>query len=333
MRTKTQPDRGSAPTRLLHAPVLALALLASCGAGCAPPAENPGGGGQARKGAPDVNRPTPDSGSATDGGGTQPTPAPSGEMITEAKGVDLTKLTEAQRTSFFQLINIIPSACDKPHSIAKSIKDDAECRDSLVVGQYVSDRLASGATVADVKVEVVEVVDALKPRKIDTEGNPVYGNERAPVEVVVFADFECPHCRAEAPVLRDAVKKFRGQAKLIFKHYPLNMHPRAKAAAIACVAAHKQGKFWKMHDLVFANQTQLEEEDLRAYAKKIGLDMAQFEKDYADPKTKAAVEKDRADGDKLDITGTPAVYVNGRYYTPVLFGGTVEGWINDALNR
>lgn len=260
------------------------------------------------------------------------TPPPGGE-ITEAKGVDLSRLSEPQKTSFFQLINSEPSACGKPHSLAVSLRDDAACRDSLSVSQFIADALASGASPSDIKANMEYVVGALQPRKIDIEGRPVYGNERAPVTVVVFADFECPHCRAEAPMLRQAIDQFRGRAKLVFKHFPLSAHPRAKVAAIATVAAQAQGKFWEMHDIVFENQTALSDADIRKYAQKIGLDMKQFDADFAALKGKDIVEADRAEGEKLEITGTPAVFVNGRYFNEYMFGGTVVGWIDDALRR
>jgi protein-disulfide isomerase len=254
-------------------------------------------------------------------------------MIMEAKGVDTSKLTEAQTTSFYQMINVEPSACDKPHSLATSLRDDASCRDSMIVSQFISDRLAAGIAMSDIKVELDEVRDALKVREINIEGRPVFGNERAPVTVVVFADFECPHCKAEAPLLREAVQQYRGQAKLVYKHFPLQMHARARVAAIATEAAHEQGKFWEMHDQVFGHQSNLEDADLMRYAQDIGLDMAKFKASFSAKKGEAAVDADRAEGEKLGIMGTPAVYVNGRMFTPMLFGGTVAGWIDDALRR
>ncbi|HEY8380258.1 MAG TPA: thioredoxin domain-containing protein [Nannocystis sp.] len=289
----------------------------------------------------------PEAGTPENGGGpvadagksgpppTDPTAPPTGGggEITEAKGVDLSRLSEPQKTSFFQLINSEPSACGKPHSLAVSLRDDPTCRDSISVSQFIADALASGASPSDIKANLDYIVSSLQPRKIDIEGCPVYGNERAPVTVVVFADFECPHCRAEAPVLRQAIDQFRGRAKLVFKHFPLQMHPRAKAAAIAAVAAQNQGKFWEMHDIIFENQTALSDADLRRYAQKIGLDMKQFDADYGALKGKERVEADRAEGEKLEITGTPAVFVNGRYFNEYLFGGTVVGWIDDALRR
>lgn len=307
--------------------MFALALTA-CSPACTPPeakdptAKTEESGKAEQKAAPEEPADEP-----------APPPPPSGDMIMEAKGVDLSGLSESQRITFFQVINTEPSACDKPHSMATSLRDDATCRDSLIAAQFVADRLKGGATTGQVKNELEFVMGSLKPRDVPIDGRPVYGSERAPVTVVVFADFQCPHCQAEAPVLRKAVDQFRGRAKLVYKHFPLNSHPRAKYAAIATEAAMEQGKFWEMHDVVFANPQALEDADLFGYAQQLGLDMAKFKSDYASKAMKDRVEGDRADGEKLDIEGTPAVYVNGRFYNQLLFGGSVTGWIDDALKR
>ncbi len=136
-------------------------------------------------------------------------------------------------------------------------------------------------------------------------------------------------------MLRQAIDQFRGRAKLVFKHFPLSAHPRAKVAAIATVAAQSQGKFWEMHDIVFENQNGPVATPTSAStpAQKIGLDMKQFDADFAALKGKDIVEADRAEGEAPRSPGTPAVFVNGRYFNEYMFGGTVVGWIDDALRR
>jgi len=302
-----------------------LLILSACSPACTAPAASPETSAAVQ---PDSGKPEDPSASAAPA-----TAGPMGPEISEAKGVDLSRLSEPQKTSFFQLINSEPSACGKPHSLAVSLRDDASCRDSLSVSQFIADALATGASPSDIKDNLEPMVDALRPREINIKGRPVYGNERAPVTVVVFADFECPHCRQEAPVLRQAIDQFRGRAKLVYKHFPLSGHVRGKAASIATVAAMEQGKFWEMHDIVFENQTTLEDADIRRFAQKIGLDMARFDASYQAKKGQDLVEEDRVEGEKLDISGTPAVFVNGRYMNPYLFGGTITGWIDDALRR
>lgn len=301
----------------------AILLATTACTSCTPAATDPGASGRSSGGEPvarqrkELDAPPPE------------------KMVREAKGVDTSKLSETQQSTFFTMINTEPSACDKPHSLATSLQDDAECRDSLHVAQFIADRLAGGATPSDIKLEIDTLVDALTVREIPTEGRPTYGNERAPVTVVVFADFQCPHCKLEAPGLRKSVQQYRGQAKLVFKHFPLSsMHTRAEAAARATEAAHMQGKFWEMHDLVFDHQTQLEDADLERYAKQIdGLDFDKWKADYAAEASKLAVAKDRAHGDLLQLAGTPAVYVDGRFVTPLLWDGKLTSWIEDALRR
>ena len=299
-----------------------LLILSACSPGCTAPAtesttpqpNGPGGGGA----------------NGGDGGGA---PVAPGQELHEAPGVDLTRLTEPQRTSFFSLINSEPSACGKAHSLAVSLRDDPGCKDSRDVSQWISDVLATGASVSDLKEALEPLAASLVPKEIDVKGRPMYGDENAPITVVVFADFECPHCRQEAPVLRQAIDQFRGRARLFYKHFPLSGHIRAKPAAIASVAAHEQGKFWAMHDLIFENQGALEDADLRRYAQRAGLDMAKFDASYSARKGEALVDADRSEGEKLDIGGTPAVYVNGRLMNPMMYGGTITGWIDDALKR
>ena len=98
----------------------------------------------------------------------------------------------------------------------------------------------------------------------------------------------------------------------MFKHLPLNFHNRARPAAIASMAAHKQGKFWEFHDLLFENQKNLGDEDFLFYAKKLGLDVAQFEKDLVDPAVAAQVDDDAKEAGRVGARGTPSLYLNGR---------------------
>jgi protein-disulfide isomerase len=101
--------------------------------------------------------------------------------------------------------------------------------------------------------------------------------------------------------------------RIVWKHYPLDMHKDAPLAHFASVAAQQQGKFWEFHDKIFANQTKIKNDDLMKYAREIGLDMKRFEADLVDPKTKAVVDADMAEAKSLGVTGTPGFFVNGRY--------------------
>ncbi len=101
--------------------------------------------------------------------------------------------------------------------------------------------------------------------------------------------------------------------KIVFKHLPLAMHKNAKSAAAATEAAYLQGKFWEMHDLVFANQKQLSAEKYYSFAGTLGLDMAKFKKDFASAEIKKKVDTDSKEANSLGVTGTPAFFINGRF--------------------
>lgn len=102
--------------------------------------------------------------------------------------------------------------------------------------------------------------------------------------------------------------------QIVWKNLPLtSIHQYAMGAAIASEAAHNQGKFWEYHDKLFANQSKLSPDDLKQYAKDLGLDTAKFEADLANPATKQRVTTDAAEANSLGVTGTPAFFVNGHY--------------------
>jgi protein-disulfide isomerase len=91
------------------------------------------------------------------------------------------------------------------------------------------------------------------------------------------------------------------------------MHKDAMGAHLAAAAAGRQGKFWEFHDRVFANQQQLNADTYKRYARELGLDVARFERDLADPELKNSVEADKAEARSLGLTGTPGIFVNGRF--------------------
>jgi protein-disulfide isomerase len=108
------------------------------------------------------------------------------------------------------------------------------------------------------------------------------------------------------------LEKYPTDIKLVIKHFPLEMHHYARKAAIAALAAGKQGKFWEAHERLFASQNDLSDTKVEAIAKEIGLDMEQFNKDLKDPDIASLIDRDLNDGRKASIPGTPAVYINGK---------------------
>jgi len=134
-----------------------------------------------------------------------------------------------------------------------------------------------------------------------------------PVEIVVFSDFQCPFCAMFAQPFRELQTKGVGgiNTTFTFKHFPLVIHPRAPLAHQAALAAAEQGKFWEMHDLLFANQQRAQRDDLTGFATQLGLDMPRFLGDLDSERIKRVIEADMAEGESRRVTGTPTFYVNG----------------------
>ena len=107
-------------------------------------------------------------------------------------------------------------------------------------------------------------------------------------------------------------EKYSKEMKLVFKNFPLRNHKFAWPAAIAALAANKQGKFWELHDQLYENYNRLSEQKIREIAQQVGLDMEKFDKDMKDPKLKAIVERDFQEGASAGVRGIPTIFVNGR---------------------
>jgi len=119
----------------------------------------------------------------------------------------------------------------------------------------------------------------------------------------------------------------------VWKHLPLEMHQFAAGAHLASVAAQKQGKFWEFHDKLFANQQKLQIDDLKRYAKEVGLDPQQFDRDLADLATKQVVDADKAEAKSLGLSGTPGFFVNGRFLSGAKPFEEFAKAINSELTR
>lgn len=147
----------------------------------------------------------------------------------------------------------------------------------------------------------------------------IRGAKEPLVTIVEFSDFQCPFCGQFAQTLHELERSYPEDVRLIFKQFPLPMHPNAALAAQAAIAAGGQGKFWAMHDHMFKNRAALSREDLLGHAKDLGLDVAAFEAALDDPATARRLELEQGLGRQLGVRGTPAFFVNGRK-----FGGAMD---------
>lgn len=153
------------------------------------------------------------------------------------------------------------------------------------------------------------------PPSYDVEvGNaPYFGGDKAKVTIVEFSDFQCPFCAKSAEIVKKIKNKYGNKIKFVFKQFPLPFHSQAKKAAIAALCANEQGtdKFWKLHDIMFADQGKLSPENLKKSAKSVGVDAAKFNKCLDSNQYAAQVQKDIEQGKAIGVKGTPSFFING----------------------
>ncbi len=166
--------------------------------------------------------------------------------------------------------------------------------------------------VGDSKTNEVQIIDLSIVAELPIGPAEVKGAKDAPVTITLFSDFQCPYCARLVPTIEKVLETYPQQVKLVFKQFPLNMHKFARPAAIASLAARNQGKFWQMHDELFANYNKLSDEKIRELAEKIGLNMQKFDEDIKNPALQQEINVDLQLGAQAGVKGTPAVYINGK---------------------
>ena len=156
--------------------------------------------------------------------------------------------------------------------------------------------------------------------QVDIGESPIEGGASAKVSIVVFSDFQCPFCSKGAKVVGEIHKKYGNKVKIAFKEFPLPMHKDAPGAAEAsmCVYDQNKDKFWKFHDIAFANQDKLGAEDLVKHAKAAGVDEKKFKECVDSHKFADYVKKDQQYGEKLGVRSTPTFFVNGQLLSGAL---------------
>lgn len=138
------------------------------------------------------------------------------------------------------------------------------------------------------------------------------------IEVVEFSDLQCPACQSIQAPLKEILAKYEGKVKFVYRHFPLvSIHKNAQLASLVAESSHLQGKFFEMHDLLFARQNEWANLDdpkpkFVSYASELGLDIAKFEVDLNSAEVKEAVNVDVLDSTRFRLTGTPSFFVNGR---------------------
>jgi len=249
------------------------------------------------------------------------TPDPDAWKTSETLGnVDISDLTPVQKKAVLKLLREQDCSCRCGMKAAECIMKDPNCSYSRALAKIAIQGVKDGKSLIEISKLMDASPKAHRPKlledavKIPVAGAPVRGPEDARITLVEFSDFECPYCSAAVKQVDAVMAAYPKDVKLIYKQFPLSMHPHAEMAAEASLAARDQGKFWEMYEALFRNFRQLSKPKIAELAKEIGLDMNQFNADLNSGKYKKEVEKDIADGEAANVYGTPAFYINGKQY-------------------
>jgi protein-disulfide isomerase len=166
--------------------------------------------------------------------------------------------------------------------------------------------------------------------KVSLGSAPVRGPADAKVTLVLWTDYQCPFCSRLDTTLGALLKRYPRDLRIVVRNMPLSFHHNAHRAAEAALAAQEQGKFWPMHDKLFANQSELDRADLERYARELGLDLKRFNQALDDGRFRQQVDDDIAEAGRLGVTGTPASYINGRLLSGAFPQATFEERIDEA---
>jgi protein-disulfide isomerase len=248
-------------------------------------------------------------------------------------GVETKGLDPSEISALVGLLGQGACPCDPKLSILQCIQGQ-NCEKASQLAVYGAGKFREGLSTTQVSQAVIQkYIEDYVRYQFDTVNSPMKGAKTPSITIVEFADFECPHCSAMRAVLGEVIKKYPKDVALVFKQFPLPHHVHAQLASQAALAAHKQGRFWEMHNLIFDNQTNLTTEKFSEFARSMGLDMGKFTADMHDNGVKAQIDKDRKEAMEAQISGTPAIYINGRIFTDEKTPEKISAFVENLLKK
>jgi protein-disulfide isomerase len=233
----------------------------------------------------------------------------------ELPGVDTSTLTPSQKQVLLAVVRDEFCYCGCPHTLDGCLREHRSCKHAPRMASLAARLAAQGLTKGEILKALTEYYagfDKAKRAKLDVkEYGPPLGSASAPLTLVEFSDFTCPHCRALRPELERFVKDSASQVKLYYKPFPIVSHPRAMEAALAGEWARDKGMFWKMHDDLFEHPQRLSDDDLAAAARAMGGDADDLLQAVASGRGKARITASMAEARAAGLVGTPTLYLNG----------------------
>ena len=169
---------------------------------------------------------------------------------------------------------------------------------------------------------------------VDEKRDHIHGPNTAPVTLVEYGDFECPDCGIAYPTVAKLMERMGDKLRFVYRYYPLvESHPHAEHAAEIAEAAAAQGKFWEMYNALYQNQRHLGDANLMEYAKSIGLDIDNVEREMNNSTYTKRVEEDLESGDQSGVEGTPTFYINGVYYDGAYNVDSFQAALEQAMQK
>jgi protein-disulfide isomerase len=264
------------------------------------------------------------------------------KTATELPGVNFTGLTAEKKAMVLGVLREFGCTCGCNMALAQCRVEDPACGQSQQLASMAVPLARDGANADQIRKALEESEPArrarmrsrvlLDPVEIPVAGAPSKGPAGARVTLVEFSDFQCPFCAVAAGHLNEAMRAFPNDVRLVYKQFPLDSHSAARLAAAASLAAQKQGKFWPLHDRMYANFRAINRARILGWAREIGVDEKRFVADMDAPATQAAVEADMGHGYKAGVEGTPTVFVNGKKYQGSLEPGDFKKVIQAELS-
>jgi protein-disulfide isomerase len=264
------------------------------------------------------------------------------KTVTDFAGLDQSGLTAQQKNVLLTLLRSEGCNCGCTFKIAECRVKDPKCGRSRNLAAMVARELQEGKSPDSIRMELKRRMNEAPPVldeavSIPIDGDPSRGPANAKVTLIEFSDFQCPYCAVAVGNLNTILAKHPTNVRLVFKQFPLDIHSEASLAAQAALAAHAQGKFWPMHDKMYANFRTLSQDKITEWATELGLDMSRFNADMKSGKYKAAVEKELEQGERAGVLGTPTVFVNGKHYNgtldPTAFEEVIQGELKTLTAR
>lgn len=251
---------------------------------------------------------------------------------TPLPGIDTSTLGDKTQT-FYKLVGSLQSPCGKAESLRASFTKDTSCKRAPFAVRYVLAMLEDEGTEADIRDFYEKKYKPADKVTFDVSKAPREGATDAPVRMVEFFDYGCPHCQLFKPMMDQVLADEQGKAVTYYLMFPLESHPDSKSAAQAALAANAQGKFKEMHALLFDKAPAHDHEHVTEYAKSLGLDMAKFEADYQAAASQVASDVKQGEGAGVD--STPTLFFNDRKYEGPMHPKYIEMWIEEelAVNR